>query len=84
VLLKQIQETPEPEYDGPIDCDITVKATPVADEYELYDLTNDPMELNNRYNDPAYAEQQVEMEQILAEQRAKKRLSPISGVVPGQ
>ena len=26
------------------------------DEWELYDRLNDPMEMNNVYNDPAYAE----------------------------
>ncbi len=84
VLLKQTDPTPAPEYEGPIACDVTVKATPVTEEYELYDLTNDPMELSNKYNDPAYFAHQTAMAQILAEQRTKKRLSPISGVVPGQ
>ncbi len=84
VLLEQEEETPAPGYTGPIDCSVTVKGAPVAEEYELYDLTNDPMELHNKYNDPAYSAQQAAMVQILAEQRAKKRLSPLSGVVPGQ
>ena len=84
VLLEQTQATPAPEYDGPIGAGITVKATPAADEYELYDLTGDPMELGNRYGDPACAEQQAAMLGILAEQRREKRLSPLSGHVPGQ
>ena len=73
-----------PRVRGPIGADITVKATPAADEYELYDLTSDPMELSNRYGDPACAEQQAEMLGILAEQREEKRLGPLSGHVPGQ
>lgn len=84
ILLAQVEETPDPDYEGPIDCAITVKGTPLTDEYELYDLTNDPMELINRYGDPAYSAQQAAMAEILAEQRDEKRLSPVSGVVPGQ
>ena len=42
------------------------------------------MELSNRYGDPACAEQQAAMMEILAEQRKEKRLSPLSGHVPGQ
>jgi choline-sulfatase len=84
VLLAQKQATPAPEYKGPIDCEVTVKGVPVVDEFELYDLTSDPLELSNRYGDPACSAQQAAMVAILVDQRAKKRLSPLSGVVPGQ
>jgi choline-sulfatase len=84
VLLVQKQATPAPDYQGPIHCEVTVKGTPVADEFELYDLTSDPMELSNRYGDPTCSAQQAAMVEILADQRAKKRLSPLSGVVPGR
>jgi choline-sulfatase len=84
VLLKQKKATPAPAYDGPIDCDIAVKGAPAAEEYELYDLTNDPVELTNQYNNPLCLAQQEEMARLLAEQRTKKRLTPMSGVVPGQ
>jgi choline-sulfatase len=84
VLLKQKKETPPPPYDGPIVCDIAVKGAPPAEEYELYDLVNDPMELINECNNPARLAQREEMERLLAEQRAQKRLTPMSGVVPGQ
>ncbi len=85
VLLEQKAPTPAPPADKvPLACAVTVKATPVAEEHELYDLTNDPMELINQYDVPAYAAQQAAMEQMLADQRAKKRLSPLGGVVPGQ
>jgi len=83
VFLEQKDPTPAPEYKGAIAFDVTVKATPVAEEYELYDLTSDPMELTNRYGDWTYSEQQAAMVQILAEQRAEKRLGPLSGAVPG-
>jgi choline-sulfatase len=84
VFLKQREPTPAPAYDGPIDCDIAVKGAPAAEEYELYDLTNDLLELTNEYNNPVYLVQQEEMARLLAEQRTKKRLTPMSGVVPGQ
>ena len=52
VLLKQKEPTPAPPYDGPIDCHIAVKSALAAEEYELYDLSHDPMELTNQYNNP--------------------------------
>jgi choline-sulfatase len=84
VLLVQKQATPAPEYKGPVRCEVTVKGVPVADEFELYDLTSDPMELRNRYGDPTCSVQQAAMVEILADQRARKRLSPLSGVGAGQ
>jgi choline-sulfatase len=84
VFLRQKQPTPAPEYDGHLDCEVAVKGTPVAEEFELYDLINDPMELDNKHNNPHYSSQQHHMEKLLAKQRKLKRLSPISGDVPGQ
>jgi choline-sulfatase len=84
VLLAQKQATPAPEYKGPVDCEVTVKGTPVAEEYELYELGSDPLELSNRFGDPACATQQAMLVAMLADERARKRLSPLSGVVPGQ
>ncbi len=42
-----------------------------VDEWELYDRLNDPMELNNVYDDPAYAEVIVTLKEKLAELRTK-------------
>ena len=84
VLLKQKAPTPAPPYDGPIDYAIAVKGAAVAEDYELYDLTHDPMELTNQVNNPDCLAQREEMARLLAEQRAQKRLTPVSGVVPGQ
>ena len=39
------------------------------DEWELYDLENDPDELNNLYDDPAYNEVRKELEERLEELR---------------
>jgi len=41
------------------------------DEWELYDRKNDPMELNNVYDDPAYADVVEELTQKLKEIRKK-------------
>ncbi|SHF75446.1 Arylsulfatase A [Mariniphaga anaerophila] len=41
------------------------------DEWELYDRKNDPMEMTNVYNDPAYADVVKEMKEKLTEIRAK-------------
>lgn len=41
------------------------------DEWEMYDREKDPSELNNVYNDPAYAEVREELHQKLTELRKK-------------
>ncbi|MFC4811777.1 sulfatase-like hydrolase/transferase [Paenibacillus sp. GCM10023250] len=53
---------------------------PVPDEYELYNVTEDPMELRNLAH-PAFADARsraarAELLQLLADQRARKRLTP--------
>ena len=85
VILQQ--KLPNPPADsGPhlIPCEITVKATPKPEEFEMYNVTDDPMELHNRYGDPTYLSQQMMLSQLLQEQCAQKRLIPCSGDVPGQ
>jgi len=84
VLLTQELAAPAPEYKCPIHCEITVKGAPIADELQLYNLTIDPMELSNRYGDPACSAQQAAMVEILADQGAMKWLRPLSGAVPRQ
>ena len=87
VLRVQIEPDPRPDV---LPQPVTVsflewgKGTPVPDEFEMYDLDDDPMELINRYGVEEYSSQQQQLEQLLQEQRAQKRLSPISGDVPGQ
>ena len=83
----QVQTSPDPPPDAPtaeVTFDVTVKGTPRPDEFEMYDLDEDPLELINRYGDPAYLDQQTMLAQLLQEQREQKRLTPCSGVVPGQ
>jgi len=63
----------------------SVKKTPVQpEEYEMYNVTADPMELANLYNVAQFSSQQQTLAQLLAQQRAQKRLRPVSGTVPGQ
>lgn len=38
-----------------------------VDEWEMYDMVNDPNELNNVYDDPAYADKRQELMALLAE-----------------
>ena len=42
-----------------------------VDEWELYDLQEDPHELQNRYDDPAYAAVREEMHARLKELQAE-------------
>jgi choline-sulfatase len=62
----------------------TVKMTPAPDEFEMYNVTADPMELANLYGRAQFAGQQQALAQLLAQQHAQKRLRPVSGSVPGQ
>ncbi len=87
VLRVQIEPDPGPDVVPQL---VTVasavwaKGTPVPDEFEMYDLDDDPMEIVNRYGVAEWASQQQQPEQLLNAQRTQKRLSPCSGVVPGQ
>jgi choline-sulfatase len=87
VLRVERQKDPAPEvYRQPetIPCELTVKGTPVPDEFEMYDLDDDPTELKNLYGNAKYSTRQSQLAKLLKEQRTLKRLSPISGKVPGQ
>jgi choline-sulfatase len=85
VIQRQVEPNPCPDT-GPhlIQCEITVKATPEPDEFEMYNVTADPMELTNLYSAAAPLPEQALLEQLLNAQRTQKRLTPCSGVVPGQ
>ena len=87
VLRVQMQPDPEPEvYRQPevVPCELTATATPMPDEFEMYNLTDDPSELRNRYGEADYLSQQTMLAQLLQEQCAQKRLRPSCGDVPGQ
>ena len=47
-----------------------------VDEWELYDRLNDPQEMNNVIDDPAYAEVVDELKTKLTELRVKYKDSP--------
>jgi choline-sulfatase len=80
------EDGPRPDQDGTytVPCRLTVKHTPVADEFEMYNVSDDPMELSNLYGNPAYTAQQSTLAALLAQQCNEKRLQPSSGTVPGQ
>jgi choline-sulfatase len=62
----------------------SVKLEPAPDEFEMYCVTDDPMELSNLAGNPDYANEQEMLANLLIQQSAAKRLRPISGNVPGQ
>jgi choline-sulfatase len=86
--MTQVQVDPNPAptdpQPGTVRVEVTVKVTPVADEFEMYNLTADPMELTNLYSITDLLPQQAVLAQLLEEQCAQKRLTPCSGDVPGQ
>ncbi len=61
-----------------------IKTTPAAEEVEMYNVTADPMELDNLAGNAEWKEREAALRQLLAEQCAKKRLTPSSGPVPGE
>ena len=62
----------------------SVKTEPAPSEYEMYNVTADPMELENLAGKAAWQEREAHLRQLLTEQCGKKRLSPQSGPVPGE
>jgi choline-sulfatase len=80
------EDGPRPDQDGTytFPCRLIVKQTPLADEFEMYNVSEDPMELRNLYGNAAYAGQQRTLAALLAQQCSRKRLGPSSGTVPGQ
>ncbi|MDQ0483870.1 sulfatase-like hydrolase/transferase [Guptibacillus hwajinpoensis] len=68
-------------------CVTTTKTTPLPDEFELYNLSTDPLEERNladpAYQTPETMKIQERLSVLLQEQCSKKRLSPSSGNVPG-
>jgi len=51
---------------------------------ELYNVTQDPMELENLSGSPEHAAMEVYLGELLAQQRVLKRLRPLGSEVPGQ
>ncbi|WP_071394796.1 sulfatase-like hydrolase/transferase [Bacillus tuaregi] len=66
---------------------VTTRTVPVPEQYELYNLTKDPLEERN-LADPSHSNILTELIQtllmsLLEEQRQQKRLAPTNGTVPG-
>lgn len=69
-------------------CVTSVKTSPVPDEMEMYNLTNDPTETKNLAN-PEFATVETMaiqriLSQILSTQCKKKRIYPTTGEIPGK
>jgi len=84
--VTSIQTVPTPTTDGTytLPTHVTVKHTALPDEFEMYNVTDDPLELNNLYRTSNPLPEQALLAALLEEQCAQKRLTPCSGVVPGQ
>jgi choline-sulfatase len=78
--------------EGPIDVPGThpvaatkrVKYDPAHQEFEMYNVTADPMELDNLVHKPEYREMEQQLATLLNQQRAAKRLYTQNGPTPGQ
>jgi choline-sulfatase len=62
----------------------TVKTVPAESQYEMYNVSADPMELENLAGKPEWKEREAKLRDLLVEQCARKRLVPKSGQVPGE
>lgn len=81
-------------YKGPITkafnpgcyCAPPMEAELVPDQYEMYNLTADPLEIENlvHHANPALMKIRLILDGLLREQCHKKRLYPTSGNVPGK
>ncbi|NJM33397.1 MAG: sulfatase-like hydrolase/transferase [Rhodomicrobium sp.] len=60
-----------------------IKVEPAAPEFEMYNVSADPMELDNLAGKPEWKERETQLSALLDDQRLKKRLTPQSGSVPG-
>lgn len=84
VILK-VEEGPiDVPGEHPVNATKRVKFQAAEEEFEMYNVTRDPMELDNLAYDFRYLPQRRRLAQLLDQQRAEKRLRPISGDVPGQ
>ena len=54
------------------------------DEWELFDLKNDPHEMKNVYNDPAYSEKVIQLKKQLKELRREYRDDGADQFLPGK
>lgn len=85
-----LEECPRPPVDGLQHCLCinTIKTKPVSDEFEMYNLTKDPLEIKNLahsdFQTPETKVVEVVLSNMLEEQCRQKRLYPTSGDVPGK
>ena len=52
------------------------QVAPPADQFELYNATVDPLEMNNLYDDPQFGSIQQAMVALMTKERTVKRLTP--------
>lgn len=80
VRMQLVESSPSSGQPGCAACQVEHKTVPVPEQFELYDLTGDPLETRNLAH-PSWATPQSEavrahLARLLAEQRSRKRLNP--------
>ena len=84
VVLKPVPPQPEPPGEIIVAYKKRTKYQPEPQEFEMYNLSQDPLELDNLAGRPAHAATEAALRNVLSQQCAQKRLTPSSGTIPGQ
>lgn len=84
VVVKPVSPSPDLPGETTVVYAKRTKYQPQPEEFEMYNLTDDPMELNNLAGNAAHAATEEILRNILRDQCAQKRLTPTSGTVAGQ
>jgi choline-sulfatase len=84
VVLKPVPPQPEPPGEIVVAYTKRTKYQPEPEEFEMYNLTEDPQELDNLAGQVIHAPVEMQLKALLADQCAQKRLTPSTGTIAGQ
>ena len=80
-VVVTLEDTPDLPGESEVPASKRVKILPEIEEYEMYNVTRDPMELNNLIHSflPSHIKVRLQLAGLLGQQRTQKRLTPVSG-----
>ena len=80
-VVVTVEDTPDLPGESEVPASKRVKFLQENEEYEMYNVTKDPMELNNLIHSflPGHIKMRLQLAGLLDQQRTQKRLTPLSG-----